>query len=64
MIGNHYLLWIIIMIVFFFFFLLFIIIYYYRLNDHDLIDEIANDLMHKINQRNQYPTNTQPFAKV
>lgn len=33
------------------------------LRDHDSIDELANDLMHKLNQRNQYPINTQPFAK-
>lgn len=35
----------------------------FRLRDHDSIDELANDLMHKLNQRNQYPINTQPFAK-
>ncbi|KAH9400761.1 Syntaxin-8 [Tyrophagus putrescentiae] len=33
------------------------------INDHDNIDEFANELMHKLNQRNQYPMNTQPFAK-
>lgn len=35
-----------------------------RLKDYDIIEESANDLMHKLNQRNQYATNTQPFAKV
>lgn len=35
----------------------------FRINDHDKIDEFANELMHKLNQRNQYPMNTQPFAK-
>ncbi|UXI17195.1 C subunit of V-ATPase [Sarcoptes scabiei] len=34
-----------------------------RLKDHDSIDELAIELMHKINQRNQYPTNTSAYAK-
>ncbi|KAH9416439.1 Syntaxin-8 [Dermatophagoides pteronyssinus] len=33
------------------------------LKDVESIDEFADQLMHKINQRNQYPTNTPAFAK-
>nr|XP_046913718.1 syntaxin-8-like [Dermatophagoides farinae] len=33
------------------------------LKDAESIDEFADQLMHKINQRNQYPTNTAAFAK-
>lgn len=37
---------------------------FFRIKDHDGIDEFGHELLHKVNQRNQYPTNSQPYAKV
>jgi len=33
------------------------------LKDYDIIDENANELMHKINQRNQFPKNSIAFSR-
>ena len=35
-----------------------------RLTDHDIVDESGNELMHKINQRNQFPKNSMAFSRV